>query len=117
MFFFLNYSETIGPTRYICTFFESRKFQLVDFWSSSDNNGIIQVSENLLSIYLDEYENTPWDALKYLIADVNYGGHVTDDCDRRLMQSYIYDYFTDEAIGKEYFKLSPLDTYVIPKVS
>ena len=78
---------------------------------------MFQVSENLLSIYLDEYENTPWDALKYLIADVNYGGHVTDDCDRRLMQSYIYDYFTDEAIGKEYFKLSPLDTYVIPKVS
>lgn len=73
------------------------------------------MSENLLSIYLDEYENTPWDALKYLIADVNYGGHVTDDCDRRLMQSYIYDYFTDEAIGKEYFKLSTLDTYVIPK--
>ena len=86
-------------------------------FEKSYKNGIIQVSENLLSIYLDEYENTPWDALKYLIADVNYGGHVTDDCDRRLMQSYIYDYFTDEAIGKEYFKLSPLDTYVIPKVS
>ena len=58
---------------------------------------------------------TPWDALKYLIADVNYGGHVTDDWDRRLMQSYIYDYFTDEAIGGEYFKLSTLDTYYIPK--
>ena len=27
----------------------------------------VQVSENLLSIYLDEYEETPWDALKYLV--------------------------------------------------
>jgi len=26
------------------------------------------VSENLLSIYLDEYEDTPWDALKYLVS-------------------------------------------------
>ena len=73
------------------------------------NDSDFEVSENLLSLYLDEYEETPWDALKYLIADVNYGGHVTDDWDRRLMQSYIYDYFTDEAIGAQYFKLSTLD--------
>ena len=26
-----------------------------------------QVSEHLLSIYLDEYGDTPWDALKYLV--------------------------------------------------
>lgn len=79
------------------------------------NDSDFEVSENLLSLYLDEYEDTPWDALKYLIADVNYGGHVTDDWDRRLMQSYIYDYFTDEAIGAQYFKLSTLDQYYIPK--
>lgn len=55
----------------------------------------MQVSENLLSLYLDEYEETPWDALKYLIAGVNYGGHVTDDWDRRLLTTYINDYFCD----------------------
>ncbi|TMS01980.1 Dynein-1-beta heavy chain, flagellar inner arm I1 complex [Larimichthys crocea] len=37
------------------------------------------VSESLLRLYLDEYEKLPWDALKYLIAGANYGGHVTDD--------------------------------------
>ena len=26
-----------------------------------------KVSESLLSIYLDEYDETPWDALKYLV--------------------------------------------------
>ena len=26
-----------------------------------------QVSEHLLAIYLDEYPDTPWDALKYLV--------------------------------------------------
>uniref|UniRef100_A0A3B4XCN1 Dynein axonemal heavy chain 2 n=1 Tax=Seriola lalandi dorsalis TaxID=1841481 RepID=A0A3B4XCN1_SERLL len=48
---------------------------------------------SLLSLYLDEYEEIPWDALKYLIAGVNYGGHVTDDWDRRLLTTYINDYF------------------------
>ena len=38
------------------------------------NDSDFEVSENLLSIYLDEYEDTPWDALKYLIAGINYGG-------------------------------------------
>ncbi len=65
---------------------------------------VIQVSENLLSIYLDEYEDTPWDALKYLIAGINYGGHVTDDWDRRLLMTYINDYFCEDAIAAPFFK-------------
>ena len=64
----------------------------------------LQVSENLLSIYLDEYEDTPWDALKYLIAGINYGGHVTDDSDRRLLMTYIADFFCDDSIAQAFFK-------------
>uniref|UniRef100_A0A3Q3JPP1 Uncharacterized protein n=1 Tax=Monopterus albus TaxID=43700 RepID=A0A3Q3JPP1_MONAL len=70
----------------------------------------LQVSENLLSQYLDNYEEIPWDALKYLIAGVNYGGHVTDDWDRRLLTTYISDYFCDAAINQ----LSSLSSYYIP---
>ena len=65
---------------------------------------IFQVSENLLSIYLDEYEETPWDALKYLIAGVNYGGHITDDFDRRLLLSYISGIFNNDAISQTFYK-------------
>ncbi len=64
----------------------------------------LQVSENLLSIYLDEYEDTPWDALKYLIAGINYGGHVTDDWDRRLLMTYITEYFCEDVINVPFFK-------------
>ncbi|XP_064408838.1 dynein axonemal heavy chain 2 [Latimeria chalumnae] len=79
------------------------------------NDSDFEVSENLLSLYLDEYEDTPWDALKYLIAGVNYGGHVTDDWDRRLLTTYINDYFCEQAVAAPFFKLSLLNTYYIPK--
>ena len=37
----------------------------------SDGFIIFKVSESLLSIYLDEYDETPWDALKYLVSYIN----------------------------------------------
>ena len=49
-------------------------------------------------MYLDMYEDTQWDALKYLIASVNYGGHVTDDFDMRLLQVYMNNYFKEESL-------------------
>uniref|UniRef100_A0A8C8SM12 Dynein axonemal heavy chain 2 n=1 Tax=Pelusios castaneus TaxID=367368 RepID=A0A8C8SM12_9SAUR len=79
------------------------------------NDSDFEVSENLLSLYLDEYEETPWDALKYLIAGVNYGGHVTDSWDRRLLSTYINDYFCEQSLAAPFYKLSALDTYYIPK--
>ncbi|KAF7236750.1 Dynein heavy chain 2, axonemal [Varanus komodoensis] len=79
------------------------------------NDSDFEVSENLLSLYLDEYEETPWEALTYLIAGVNYGGHVTDDWDRRLLTTYINDYFNEQSITAPFYKLSVLDTYYIPR--
>jgi len=64
----------------------------------SFNDSDFEVSEVLLLLYLNEYEETPWGALKYLIAGVNYGGHVTDDWDRRLLITYISQYYCDQAL-------------------
>ena len=49
----------------------------------------LQVSDDLLKKYLDSYVDTPWAALKYLIAEANYGGRVTDELDRRVLNSYL----------------------------
>lgn len=57
---------------------ERRKFLMLGWNIPYDfNDSDFEVSENLLSIYLDEYEDTPWDALKYLIAGINYGGKIS----------------------------------------
>uniref|UniRef100_A0A4W5QKC7 Uncharacterized protein n=1 Tax=Hucho hucho TaxID=62062 RepID=A0A4W5QKC7_9TELE len=63
--------------------------------------------QSLMSLYLDEYEEIPWEALKYLIAGVNYGGHVTDDFDRRLLTTYINDYFCEAAVTAPFFNHLP----------
>ena len=72
------------------------------------------MSEKILLNYLDMYDDTQWDALKYLIALVNYGGHVTDDWDMRLLQTYMNGLFKEEAL-QPFFKLSSLPSYYVPK--
>ena len=73
------------------------------------------MSENLLEVYLDEYPETPWDSLKYLIAGICYGGHVTDDWDRRLLMTYVQQFFTDEVLDVPFYRLSSLPTYYVPR--
>jgi dynein heavy chain len=95
---------------------ERRKFQMLG-WNIiyGFNDADYEVSENLLRIYLDEYADTPWEALKYLIAGVNYGGHVTDDWDRRLLMTYIGDLFTDDVLDIDQYKVSDSQLYFVPQ--
>ena len=67
-------------------------------------------------VFLDEYpDETPFDAMRYLIAEANYGGRVTDDWDRRLVNVYIASFFCPGAIDDPKFKLSDsLKDYVVP---
>ncbi|XP_012153483.1 dynein heavy chain 2, axonemal kl-2 [Megachile rotundata] len=95
---------------------ERKKFQQLG-WNViySFNDSDFVVSENLLQVYLDEYPVTPWESLKYLIAGVCYGGHVTDDWDRRLLMTYVQQYFNDDALEVTNYRLSSLPTYYIPR--
>ncbi|XP_053977121.1 dynein axonemal heavy chain 2 [Hylaeus volcanicus] len=95
---------------------ERKKFQQLG-WNVvySFNDSDFVVSENLLQVYLDEYSITPWESLKYLIAGVCYGGHVTDDWDRRLLMTYVQQYFNEEVLTVPHYRLSSLPTYYIPR--
>ncbi|XP_013098623.2 dynein axonemal heavy chain 2 [Stomoxys calcitrans] len=121
-----NFEAASDPSQYkkllfsLCFFhtilLERKKFLQLG-WNViySFNDSDFEVSEVLLLLYLNAYEETPWGALKYLIAGVNYGGHVTDDWDRRLLTTYINQYFCDDAITTRKYRLSSLDNYFIPR--
>ena len=94
---------------------ERRKFQMLG-WNVQYpfNDSDYEVSERILGLFLDEYDETPWEALKYLIAGINYGGHVTDDWDRRLLLTYINELFCEDALHAEHFRVSASDVFYVP---
>lgn len=53
---------------------ERRKFRTLGLNIPYDfNDTDFKVSDDILKSYLDSYDQTPWEALKYLIAEANYG--------------------------------------------
>ena len=94
---------------------ERRKFRTLGLNIPYDfNDTDFKVSDDILKSYLDSYEDTPWDALKYLISEANYGGRVTDELDRRVLNSYLNHYYQDAAIEVAHYPLASLPQYHVP---
>mmetsp|Transcript_5009 Transcript_5009/g.15033 ORF Transcript_5009/g.15033 Transcript_5009/m.15033 type:complete len:418 (+) Transcript_5009:2-1255(+) len=64
-------------------------------------------------MYLTSQPDVPWVTLRYIIAEVNYGGRVTDDKDVRLISAVLKGYFTEEMLV-EGFRFAGLDAYYPP---
>ena len=57
-------------------------------------------------MYIDDNAALPYDALKYAIGECNYGGRVTDDKDRRLLNTLLGRVYRPEIMTDEVFMLS-----------
>lgn len=44
----------------------------------------------------------PWPALEYVVGQINYGGRVTDDQDRRLLMAILRQYITPDVLQDDY---------------
>lgn len=78
---------------------ERRKYGAIGWnipyqWMNSD----FDISEKQLMMYLNEQPEVPYQALNYLVAQVNYGGRVTDDKDVRCMNAMLKKYFTPDVM-------------------
>ena len=45
----------------------------------------------------------PWTDLRYLFGEIMYGGHITDDWDRRLCNTYLKEYMKPEQVSQLYY--------------
>lgn len=53
------------------------------------NDGDLTICADVLHNYLSKYEVVPYDDLRYIFGEIMYGGHITDDWDRRTNRTYL----------------------------
>mmetsp|Transcript_53278 Transcript_53278/g.159518 ORF Transcript_53278/g.159518 Transcript_53278/m.159518 type:complete len:3881 (-) Transcript_53278:473-12115(-) len=102
---------------------ERRKYGKLGWNVSYDfNESDSSISRKLMSLYLtkawEDQDAMPWGSLKYLIGDAMYGGRVSDDMDRRVLTTYLNEFFGDFNFDKNLpFSFSRDDfNYTIPRV-
>lgn len=99
---------------------ERRKFGTLGYnviydFTSSD----FEVSENIIQLYVNQMrsgavEDVPFVTIRYLIAEASYGGRVTDDWDRRVLNTYMSQFMCPNTITMERYPLSSAAEYYIP---
>ncbi|XP_061247081.1 dynein axonemal heavy chain 9 isoform X1 [Bos javanicus] len=65
------------------------------------NTGDLTISVNVLYNFLEANPKVPYDDLRYLFGEIMYGGHITDDWDRRLCRTYLEEFIKPEMLEGE----------------
>lgn len=67
------------------------------------NTGDLLNSSTVIQAYLDaanNADNLPWKDLRYMVGEILYGGHITDDWDRLVCVTYLKFYLRDELLDE-----------------
>ena len=59
-------------------------------------------------------DQIPFDALKYLIAECNYGGRVTDQNDRRCLLTLLEHFCNEQLVNDDKFSFGNSEEYILP---
>ncbi|KAI8438868.1 hypothetical protein MSG28_011209 [Choristoneura fumiferana] len=65
------------------------------------NVGDLTISVFVLYNYLEANSKVPWEDLRYLFGEIMYGGHITDDWDRRLCNAYLEELMQSDLVDGE----------------
>uniref|UniRef100_A0A452RIN0 Dynein axonemal heavy chain 11 n=1 Tax=Ursus americanus TaxID=9643 RepID=A0A452RIN0_URSAM len=63
--------------------------------------GDLTICANVLYNYLEANPHVPWEDLRYLFGEIMYGGHITDDWDRKLCRAYLEEFMNPSLIEDE----------------
>ncbi|CAG4997774.1 unnamed protein product [Parnassius apollo] len=78
------------------------------------NETDLRISVTQLYMFLNEYDDIQFVALRYLTGECNYGGRVTDDWDRRCLNTILYKFYNPRAVQEHNYPLDPSGVYYIP---
>ncbi|XP_032639301.1 dynein axonemal heavy chain 11 isoform X1 [Chelonoidis abingdonii] len=65
------------------------------------NTGDLTICVNVLYNYLEAHTKVPWEDLRYLFGEIMYGGHITDDWDRKLCHMYLEEFMSPAMLEGE----------------
>uniref|UniRef100_A0A8C1R3A1 Dynein, axonemal, heavy chain 1 n=1 Tax=Cyprinus carpio TaxID=7962 RepID=A0A8C1R3A1_CYPCA len=90
---------------------ERRKFGPLGFNIPYEfTDGDLHICLSQLKMFLDEYQDIPYKVLKYTAGEINYGGRVTDNWDRRCILTILEDFYCPAVLGPEHL-YSPSGEY------
>ncbi|XP_062056155.1 dynein axonemal heavy chain 1 [Lepus europaeus] len=82
---------------------ERRKFGPLGFNIPYEfTDGDLRICISQLKMFLDEYDDIPYKVLKYTAGEINYGGRVTDDWDRRCVMNILEDFYSPLVLCPEH---------------
>ena len=71
------------------------------------NDGDLTICADVLHNYLANYDQVPYSDLRYIYGEIMYGGHITDNWDRRTNATYLMFLIQPEIMNGMQLTLAP----------
>lgn len=82
-----------------CVIRERRLFGPIGWNANYEfNDSDFRISYKQLFQLVNKFDHPPFETLKYLTGDCNYGGKVTDDWDKRVLNEILHQFYSNEVL-------------------